>query len=160
MLCIFKWTSNHVQKHFGRWSSSHRVGKSFVRRILWFANLIVSSVLSSKKEGSGFIQSNYALIREAVNLQLNWANPNRNKKPIREKYTVGTLPVYTYRTNWCLPWRSDGQETVWIWSFWIFWLFSIFFLQGHVDLENIPLRKDALRFLEPAIEVFSVIFLT
>jgi hypothetical protein len=29
-----------------------------------------------------------------------------------------------------------------------------------VDLENIPLRKDALRFLEPAIEVFSFIFLT
>jgi hypothetical protein len=37
-------------------------------------------------------------------------------------------------------------------------LFLIFFLQGHVDLENIPLRKDALRFLEPAIEVFCLIF--
>ena len=25
--------------------------------------------------------------------------------------------------------------------------------QGEVDLQNVPLRKDALRFLEPALEV-------
>lgn len=32
---------------------------------------------------------------------------------------------------------------------------SISLLSGQVELENVPLRKDALRFLEPAIEVKS-----
>ena len=32
---------------------------------------------------------------------------------------------------------------------------SISLLSGQVELENVPLRKDALRFVEPAIEVKS-----
>ena len=32
---------------------------------------------------------------------------------------------------------------------------SVSLLQGEVDLENVPLRKDALRFIEPCVEVKS-----
>jgi hypothetical protein len=51
-------------------------------------------------------------------------------------------------------------DDIWLFFNILFLFFGYFyiFLQGHVDLENIPLRKDALRFLEPAIEVFYLIF--